>query len=90
MWEEESRMGINDVCKLGDSSGVHCLMHCCNPLATTKDDTAATFACKPDAVSGTSQCYFGQLEPAAYVTSHPYSYHAKVTRVSCEHALGLS
>lgn len=36
-------------------------MHRCNPLATPKNDTATILSCKPQAVNGTFQCYFGQV-----------------------------
>lgn len=35
-------------------------MHRCNPLAIPKNDTATILSCKPQAVNGTFQCYFGQ------------------------------
>lgn len=36
-------------------------MHRCNPLAVPKNDTATVLSCKPQAVNGTFQCYFGQV-----------------------------
>ena len=36
-------------------------MHRCNPLAVPKNDTATILSCKPQAVNGTFQCYFGQV-----------------------------
>ena len=47
--------------KIDDDSGEHYWMHRCNPLAVPKNDTATTLTCKPDAVNGTFQCYFGQV-----------------------------
>lgn len=36
-------------------------MHRCNPLAVPKNDTATILSCKPQALNGTFQCYFGQV-----------------------------
>ena len=36
-------------------------MHRCNPLAIPKNDTTTIMSCKPQAVNGTFQCYFGQV-----------------------------
>ena len=44
-------------------------MHRCNPLAIPKNDTATILSCKPQAVNGTFQCYFGQAR-ALDLTSH--------------------
>ena len=43
-------------------------MHRCNPLAVPKNDTATILSCKPEAVNGTFQCYFGQV--IAAMTMH--------------------
>ena len=42
-------------------------MHRCNPLAVPKNDTATVLSCKPQAVNGTYQCYFGQVRCVLHV-----------------------